>query len=412
MPATITAPGDRALSGFLASRARGISASPTLAVDNLAKELSQKGVDVVGFGAGEPDFDTPAFIKEAAARALEQGMTKYTAVGGLPELRQAIAAKLLRENGLEYSPGEIVVTVGAKHALYEIFQVLCEPGDEVVLPSPYWVSYLEQVRLAGATPVIVPASPANGLKITPDELRRALTSRTKVVLLNSPNNPTGAVYGRDELAALAEVVLTSNAWIVSDEIYESFVYTEEPHVSIASIAPEVKSRTLLVNGFSKRYAMTGWRLGYVAGAKPVVEAITNLQSHSTSNPTTFAQWGAIAALNGPQEPVQQMVEEFRRRRDFLVERLRLLPGVECARPEGAFYVFPRISGIFGRSVDGFAITSSTSFCQAVLQKVQVAMVPGIAFGADEYVRLSYATSFERIQEGMRRLEAFWQRLTG
>ncbi|MBE3577548.1 MAG: pyridoxal phosphate-dependent aminotransferase [Limnochordales bacterium] len=400
----------RTFSAQLAARAANIAPSPTLAVDNLAKEMNRKGIDVIGFGAGEPDFDTPDFIKQAAIEALQRGLTKYTAVGGLPQLKAAIADKLRRENNLVYQPEEIVVTVGAKHALFEIFQVLCEPGDEVILPSPYWVSYLEQIRLAGATPVILPGDPANNLKISAEDLRRALSPRTRAVLLNSPNNPTGAVYSRQELAALANVILESQAWIVSDEIYEAFIYSDEPHVSIASLAPAVKERTLVVNGFSKRYAMTGWRLGYVAGPRSVIEAITNLQSHSTSNPTSFAQAGALAALQGPAEPVRAMVEEFRRRRDFLVEHLRALPHVECALPEGAFYVFPKISGVFGRTVDGIKITSSTTLCQLALEKAQVAMVPGIAFGADEYVRLSYATSFEQIREGVRRLQAFWERL--
>jgi len=397
-------------SAQLAARAANIAPSPTLAVDNLAKEMKRRGIDVVGFGAGEPDFDTPDFIKQAAIEALQRGLTKYTAVGGLPQLKAAIADKMRRENNLVYQPEDIAVTVGAKHALYEIFQVLCEPGDEVVLPSPYWVSYLEQIRLAGATPVVVPGDPANSLKISAEDLRRALSPHTKAVLLNSPNNPTGAVYTRQELEALAQVILDSPAWIVSDEIYEAFIYAAEPHVSIASLSPALQERTLIVNGFSKRYAMTGWRLGYVAGPRPVIEAITNLQSHSTSNPTSFAQAGALAALQGPAEPVQAMVEEFRRRRDFLVARLGELPYVECAVPDGAFYVFPKVSGIFGRCADGVEITSSSSLCQLVLEKAQVAIVPGIAFGTDEYVRLSYATGFEQIREGVARLAAFWERL--
>ncbi|MEW5762174.1 MAG: pyridoxal phosphate-dependent aminotransferase [Bacillota bacterium] len=389
----------------LSERARAISPSPTLAIDARAKEMKANGVRVINFGAGEPDFDTPRHIKEAAVAALAAGMTRYTPVGGIRELKEAISAKFLNDNGLTYSAEEIVVSVGAKHSLYNAIQVLCDVGDEVLIPSPYWVSYVEQVKLAGAVPKLVRASLENGFKLLPDELRAAIGPRTRVLILNTPCNPTGAVYGREELEALAEVALAAGLVIISDEIYEKLVYEGNRHVSIASLAPEVKERTVVINGVSKAYAMTGWRIGYLGAPRDVARAITRLQSHSTSNPTSIAQAAALAALTGPQEPVREMVAAFARRRAYILERLRALPGVACPTPEGAFYVFPNFSAYWGGAYRGRPVNSGTDLAQLLLEEAQVAVVPGVAFGDDNCLRLSYATSRETIGEGLDRIAA-------
>lgn len=395
----------------LAQRTSRVTPSATLAIDALAKKMRAEGVDVIGFGVGEPDFDTPDNVKEAGIKAIRDGFTKYTPAGGTPELKAAVAHKLKRDNGLEYDPSEIVICVGAKHALYNAFQVLIDPGDEVIIPSPYWVSYVDQVRLAGGEAVIIEGTEANGFKVTPDQIRRAITPRTRALVLNSPSNPTGAVYTRDELVAIAEVVLATDILVISDEIYEPFIYTDAGHTSFPSLGPEVKARTVLVHGVSKSHAMTGWRIGYAAGPKPVIAAMEMLQSHSTSNPTSIAQKAAVEALVGPQDAVHAMVKEFARRRDYLVERLRSLPGVTCATPAGAFYVFPNISAAFGKRIGDTVIRSSADFAQALLREAHVALVPGSAFGAEGYVRLSYATSMQQLEEGMNRIAAFWTRLS-
>lgn len=395
----------------LAQRTSRVTPSATLAIDALAKKMRAEGVDVIGFGVGEPDFDTPDNVKEAGIKAIRDGFTKYTPAGGTPELKAAVAHKLKRDNGLEYDPSEIVICVGAKHALYNAFQVLIDPGDEVIIPSPYWVSYVDQVRLAGGEAVIIEGTEANGFKVTPDQIRRAITPRTRALVLNSPSNPTGAVYTRDELVAIAEVVLATDILVISDEIYEPFIYTDAGHTSFPSLGPEVKARTVLVHGVSKSHAMTGWRIGYAAGPKPVIAAMEMLQSHSTSNPTSIAQKAAVEALVGPQDAVHAMVKEFARRRDYLVERLRSLPGVTCATPAGAFYVFPNISAAFGKRIGDTVIRSSADFAQALLREAHVALVPGSAFGTEGYVRLSYATSMQQLEEGMNRIAAFWTRLS-
>ncbi|MGQ9755060.1 MAG: pyridoxal phosphate-dependent aminotransferase [Desulfotomaculales bacterium] len=395
----------------LSGRARAISPSPTLAIDARAKEMKAQGIEVINFGVGEPDFDTPQHIKDAAVAALAAGMTKYTAVGGIKELKEAIAAKFQRDNGLSYTPDEIVVSVGAKHSLYNAIQVLCDEGDEVVIPAPYWVSYVEQVKLAGAVPRIVRTSLADGFKLTPEKLRAAVGPRTRVLILNTPCNPTGAVYGREELEALAEVALAAGLVIVSDEIYEKLVYEGNRHVSIASLAPEVKERTVVINGVSKAYAMTGWRIGYLGAPRDVARAITRLQSHSTSNPTSIAQAAALAALTGSQEPVREMVAAFARRRAYIVERLRALRGVACPTPEGAFYVFPDFSAYWGGAYRGRPVNSGTDLAQLLLEEAQVAVVPGIAFGDDNCIRFSYATSRDVIGEGLNRLARVLEELT-
>jgi len=381
----------------LAPRTASLTPSLTLAIDAKAKKLKAEGVDVCGFGAGEPDFDTPAHIKEAASAALMAGFTKYTPSSGLPELRAAIAEKLQNENGLDYKPNQIIVNCGAKHSCYNAILATCSAGDEVIIPSPCWLSYPEMVKLADATPVLVPTQESNGFKITPDEFRAAMTPATKMIIINSPNNPTGAVYTKEELLALAEVALEEDILMLSDEIYEKITYDHTPHVSLASLGKEIYNLTITINGFSKAYSMTGWRLGYVAAPEPIAAAIDSIQSHSTSNPTAFAQKGAVAALKGDQSFISQMQRAFAERRAFMYEKLTSIPGVTCVQPMGAFYMLPNISS-FG--------LGSVQFCQRLLEEQKVACVPGIAFGSDAHIRLSYACSMENIQKGLDRLAAF------
>ncbi len=390
----------------LSERARNISPSPTLTIDTRAKEMLAAGIEVINFGAGEPDFDTPEHIRAAAREAIERGMTRYTAVDGTPELKQAIIAKLERDNGLRYDPGQIVVSAGAKHALYNAFQVLCQPGDEVVLPAPFWVSYLEQIKLAGAAVRLVQTRPENGFKLTPAELSAALTANTKVLVLNSPSNPTGAVYTRSELEALVPVILDAGLTVIADEIYECLIYDDHEHVSIASLGPEIREQTVLINGVSKAYAMTGWRIGYAAAPQAVARAMTALQGHSTSNPTSIAQAAAVAALNGSQEPTRRMVAEFAVRRRYMLERLLAIPGVTCPQPGGAFYLFPDMRAFWGRRFHGQVVNNATELAALLLDEAQVAVVPGIGFGDDNHIRLSYATDLETIRKGMDRLTAF------
>ncbi|MDQ7791951.1 MAG: pyridoxal phosphate-dependent aminotransferase [Clostridia bacterium] len=394
----------------LARRARGISPSPTLTIDTRAKEMKAAGANVINFGVGEPDFDTPEHIKEVAVSALQAGMTKYTAVSGIIELRRVIAKKLQDENGLSYKPEEIIVSVGAKHSLYNAFQVLCQEGDEVILPEPYWVSYLEQIKLCGARPVLVKTTLENGFKLTPDQLRGAITPRSRLLVLNSPSNPTGAVYSRRELEGLADVILTSGIGVISDEIYEKLVYDGKEHVSIASLDPKLKKRTVVINGVSKAYAMTGWRIGYAAAPLRVTKAMTDLQSHSTSNPTSIAQAAAVSALAGDQEALQEMLRKFAERREYILERLTAIDGVQCSRPGGAFYVFPHVGAFWGKQYRGTEMKSGTDLARLLLEERQVALIPGIAFGDDDYIRLSYATDLETIREGLDRIEAVLKEL--
>lgn len=396
----------------LAERAVNISPSPTLSIDAKAKKMVAGGMDVVNYGVGEPDFDTPGHIKQAAIEAINKGMTKYTAVAGTDQLKNAIIKKFKDDNGLDYQPGQIVVSAGAKHSLYNAFQVLCQEGDEVILPAPYWVSYLEQIKLAGGAPIVIQTRAANGFKLTAEELESAVTPRTKLIILNSPSNPTGGVYTRDDLAALGEVLVKHNIAIISDEIYEKLVYDGLEHVSIASLSPELKDLTVVINGVSKSYAMTGWRIGYAAAPAPVAKAMADLQSHSTSNPTSIAQAASVAALSGTQEPLKEMVAEFKRRRDYMLERVNAIPGLSCGRPGGAFYLFPDMSQYTGRSYNGKIIGGAADLADILLEEAKVALVPGVAFGDDRYFRLSYATSMEKIKEGMDRIETLLSRLKG
>ena len=385
----------------LSSRANSLTPSLSLSVDSKAKAMKSEGLDVCGFGAGEPDFDTPEHIKAAAIAALEAGFTKYTPSSGIPELRQAISEKLEKDNGLSYKPSQIIVSTGAKHSCYNAILATCQPGDEVIIPSPYWLSYPEMVRLGGAEPIFVQTKEENGWKITRDDFENAMTPRTKMIILNSPNNPTGAVYTREEIAGIAEVAAEEEILILSDEIYEKLVYDGHEHVSIASLGNEFYDLTITVNGFSKAYAMTGWRLGYLAAPDPIARAIDSIQSHVTSNPCSFAQKGALAALKGDQQSIVDMRDEFDMRRQYIVERFSKIANVSIVKPNGAFYVLANISKL--------GLTSQ-NFADRLLSKANVSVVPGIAFGDDRTVRFSYATSLDVIKKGMDRFEDFCRTL--
>jgi aspartate aminotransferase len=396
---------------MLADRMKTLAPSPTLAMQAKARAMRAQGIDVISFGAGEPDFDTPARIKAAAVRALEKGQTKYTEVGGVPELRAAVCHKLKRDIGLDYAPDEVTVSCGAKHTLFNIFMALLNPGDEVLVPSPYWVSYPEQVRLLGAVPVAVLTPESTGFDLDPAALRRAVTPRTKMIILDSPGNPTGAVFSAEALAAVGELAVERDLWLVSDECYEALTY-EGRHVSIASLSRDIKARTLVVNTCSKAYAMTGWRIGYAAGPKPVIKAMTDAQSQVTSNPTSIAQWAAVEALSGPQDEVAKMVGEFDRRRRVIIPALNAIPGVSCVMPKGAFYAFPNVSGLFGKRAKSGVLRGSGDVCAFLLDEARIATVAGVDFGSDQHIRLSYATGLESIKEGMSRMAAAVASLQG
>ncbi|AKE65672.1 Aspartate aminotransferase [Microcystis aeruginosa NIES-2549] len=381
----------------LASRVNQVTPSLTLAIDSLAKEMKKNGEDVCSFSAGEPDFDTPIHIKAAAKKALDEGKTRYGPAAGEPGLRKAIAEKLLRDNQLAYNADNIIVTNGGKQSLYNLIMALIEAGDEVIIPAPYWLSYPEMVTLAGGTSVIVNTSLENQYKITPEQLEAAITPKTKLFVLNSPSNPTGIVYTPEEIAALAKIVVEKDILVVSDEIYEKILYDGAIHRSIASLGPEIFQRSIISNGFAKAFSMTGWRVGYIAGPVEIVEAMTNIQGHSTSNVCTFAQYGAIAALESPQDCIEEMVKAFSQRRQYILERVRSLPGLNCPTPNGAFYVFIDISQTGLKSRD---------FCQKLLETQKVAAIPGIAFGADDCIRLSYATDLKTIEKGFDRIDKF------
>jgi aspartate aminotransferase len=367
--------------------------------------MREAGIDVISFSAGEPDFDTPEHIKKAASDALAKGQTKYTPASGLLALRKAVAAKFKKDNGLDYDPAQVVVSCGAKHSLYNVMQAVLEEGDEAIIPAPYWVSYPAMVKCAGATPVIVNTTEKNGLKMTAAELRAAITPRTKCLILCSPSNPTGMVYSAAELKALADVAVEKDLLVISDEIYEKLVFGI-PFASIATARPEMKERTVVVNGASKAYAMTGWRIGYAAGPKEILTAVGRMQSQSTSNATSIAQYASIAALEGDQGCVEKMRVEYAKRRDYIVGRLRKIPGVSCGEPQGAFYVFPNVSALYGKSHEGKVIRGSVAMAETLLEKALIATVPGSGFGADDFIRLSYATSMEKIEKGLDRMEAF------
>ena len=390
----------------LSSSVLALAPSMTVAIDTRAKELQAAGQDIVGLGAGEPDFDTPEHIKEAAIASLRAGKTKYTSPTGIPELKQAIADKLLRENDVSVSPNQVVVTSGVKHAVNNVLQALLNPGDEVLIPAPYWVTYPELVKLYGGVPVFLPTSVETGYKITPAQLEAAVTPRTKLLILCNPSNPTGMVYGRTELEAFADILVRHDVYVLSDEIYEHILYDGRERVSIASLGPKILERTLIVNGLSKAYAMTGWRVGYFAGPANLAKAIGALQSQATHHPANVSQYAAIAALNGGLEFVHMMLGEFTRRRDFVVDSLGAIPGVIVPRPEGAFYALPEVSAFLGRKTpSGKTIAGSLDLSEYLLSEHLLAVVPGVAFGDDRCIRLSYATSLDNLRRAMTRLQA-------
>jgi len=390
----------------LARRLQQIKPSPTLALNAKARALAAQGVDVVGFAAGEPDYDTPAFIKDAAVEALRQGFTKYTATAGIPELRAAVREKFARENGLTYAPEQVLITVGAKQALYNFFQAVLDPGDEVVIFAPYWVSYPDMVRLAGGEPVVVETREEDGWVPSPHALRAALTPRTRAVVFNSPSNPTGAVLSRKDLEALGQVILPHGCLVVSDDIYEPLVYGDTPFCNIVNAVPALQDRTLVVNGFSKSHSMTGWRLGYAAGPVALVAAMTMVQDQSTSNAASMVQKAGLAALGGSGAELREMRAEYLQRRDLVVSALNTMPGIRCRTPEGAFYVMANVKGLLGKSYKGQVLGSALKMSELLLSNFQVAAVPGEPFGAPGYLRLSFVTSREKLQKGLTRIAAF------
>ena len=382
-----------------------IAPSATLAVNNKANELRAQGIDIVNFGVGEPDFQTPANVAAKGIEAIQKGFTKYTPSAGIPELRKAIVAKLKRENGLDYAVGQTMACVGAKQAIFLALQVLTGPGDEVMIPGPYWVSYTEMAKLCDATPVFVETTQDEDFKLTPERLLAAVTPRSKAILLNYPHNPTGCSYTRDELKAIADICLAKDIFIISDEVYEHLIYDGGTHTSVASLSPEIYNITVTTNGVSKAYAMTGWRLGYAAGPQDIIAAMIRIQEHMNTNTSSITQYAAVEALNGQQDSVAAMAQEFRKRRDYMYERLSAMPGVKIRKPPGAFYMFPDVSGLFGKTIRGKKITNDMDLVESILSEGHVAVVPGSGFGSPNNIRLSYATSMERITTGMDRMEA-------
>ncbi len=395
----------------LSNRAKSLKPSPTLAINAKAKSMQAQGIHVISFGAGEPDFDTPENIKQAAKRAIDQGFTKYTPVGGIDELKDAIIEKFKRDGDLTYKRSEILVSCGGKHSFYNLAQAIFDQGDEVITPAPYWVSYPPMVALANATPLIVETTEKNEFKITPEQLKRAITPKTKALIINSPSNPTGSTYTKKEFERIAEIALSNNIFIISDEIYEKIVYDGFEFASIASLSEEMKKKTIIVHGVAKTYAMTGWRIGYTAGSEEIISAMNNIQSQSTSNPTSISQKASVEALAGSQEEVGKMVSAFSQRRNYIVDRLNKIPGVSCYKPMGAFYVFPNFSSHYGKSYQGKKIENSTHLADFFLEVARVAVVPGVEFGADPFQRLSYATSMEDIQKGLNRIEESIKKLS-
>ena len=391
---------------FISKKALAVSPSSTLAIDSKFKAMKAEGIDVVGFGTGEPDFDTPENIKNAAKAALDRGFTKYTPASGTIELKRAICKKFKRDNNLDYEPSQIVVSNGAKHSLMNVFTAICDPGDEVIVPAPFWVSYTEMVRLADGVPVIVQTTEDSGFKLSPEDFERAITPRTRAIIINSPSNPNGMVYSKEDLKALADVALKHGLYIISDEVYEHLVYDGHTHTSIASFGPEYKEATIVVNAVSKTYAMTGWRIGYTACSELLAKAMANIQSHGTSNPNSIAQAAATEALNGDLGAVMEMKKAFIERRNYMFERINAIDGVSCKMPEGAFYIMMNISKLKGRTLYGKKIETSDDFAATFLDKALVAVVPCSGFGNDDFIRWSYATSMESIIKGMDRLEKF------
>jgi len=390
----------------LSKKAMQISPSVTLAITAKTKKMKADGIDVIGFGAGEPDFNTPKNIREAAIKAINDGMTKYTPASGIIELKQAIIQKLKKENDLTYIPSQIIVSSGAKQCLADVFQAILNPGDEVLIGVPYWVSYPELIKLADGTPVYIQTEEINKFKLTIESLNSALTSKSKAIVLNSPNNPTGTVYSREELIQIADFAKINDLIIISDEIYEKLLYGTNPHISIASLSEDAYMRTIVINGVSKAYAMTGWRIGYAAGSTEIIALMSNIQSHTTSNPNSIAQYASVEALSGNQDDVDKMINQFKIRRDYMVDKINSMNNLSCLLPEGSFYVMVNITNVLNKSIDGTIIKDSLTFSEVLLQKEKVAVIPGIAFGVDNFIRLSYATSMENIKNGLDRIARF------
>ncbi|MFD1203918.1 pyridoxal phosphate-dependent aminotransferase [Sporosarcina contaminans] len=386
----------------LSARVSTLTPSTTLAITAKAKEMKESGIDVIGLGAGEPDYNTPENILTAAYNSMKEGKTKYTPSGGLPTLKDAVINKLKRDQDLTYSRKEVMIGIGAKHILYTLFQAILDPGDEVIVPSPYWVSYPEQIKLAGGVPVIVEATAESHFKVTAEQIRNAVTPKTKAVIINSPGNPTGMIYNREELSKIADVCQEADLWIVSDEIYEKLIYGEKRHVSIAQLSKDAKKRTFIINGVSKSHSMTGWRIGYIAGDEEVVGAMTNLASHSTSNPTTTSQYAALEAYNGPQEAVEEMRKDFESRLERIYPQLSAIPGFHVIKPQGAFYLLPEVS----EAVKNTGYDNVDDFAEALLTEAKVAVIPGSGFGSPDTIRLSYATSIDLIEEAIKRIRKF------
>lgn len=387
------------------ARIRNLTPSATVEMAGKIEDFKRNGVDILSFSLGEPDFDTPKNICDAAKRAIDSGYTRYTPAAGIRELREAICGKLRKDNGLDYAPEEIIVTTGAKQALYGSLQAICNPGDEVIVPAPHWVSYLEMVKLSGATPVVVRLEEKNGYQLDIEKIRDSLTEHTRAIIINSPNNPTGAVYSRECLTELGRLSAETGLVIISDDIYEKLVFDGAEFHSVVSLVPECRDNVIVVNGFSKAYAMTGWRIGYAAGPSGVIKAMASLQGHMTSNTNTMTQKACVEALEGPQDSVRHMRQEFGQRRDFIVKRLNSIPGIFCPAVRGAFYVMPNIHSYFGRKYGNRVIGDSADFADLLLEEAHVAVVPGVAFGAPDTIRMTYANSLKNIEEGLNRLEA-------
>ena len=390
----------------LSSIAEAVQASTTMAIDAMFKQMKADGIDVIGFGAGEPDFNTPDHIKEAGIAAIEQNVTRYTPAAGTVELRQAVCDRMKADCGLDYKPSQVIVTSGAKHAVYVALRALVNPGDEVILPAPFWVSYYELIKMVGGVPVIVTATEAEHFKLTPEKLAAAITPKTKALILNNPSNPTGMMYNREELTALADVCVKNDLYVVDDEIYYSLVYDKAEFVSLASLSPEMKELCVIINGVSKSYAMTGWRIGYACANDKVAKAMANYLSHSTGSPCAVSQKASLAALTASQDEVEKMRQAFEERRNYLVERMNSIPGVSCIKPEGAFYVMMNLDQLLGKTLHGVKIENADDFADLFLKKGLVAVVPCTGFGAPNFVRWSYATSMDNIKEGLNRLEKF------
>ncbi len=389
---------------MLSKRAQALKPSPTLAISAKEKALKAQGIDIAGFGAGEPDFDTPEHIKKAAIDAINQGFTKYTPVGGIDQLKDAIIEKFRRDNGLDYGREEVMVSCGGKHSLYNLFQAIFQEGDEVLIPVPYWVSYPSMVELAGATPVFVETEEAENYQVTGELLKRHITPKTKAIILNYPSNPVGSIYDLKNLEEIGKLAVEKGFYIISDEIYEKLAYDEYVHTSIASLDKSFKDRTIIAHGVSKTYSMTGWRIGFTAGSREIISAMSNIQSQSTSNPTSISQKAAVAALSGPQDSIGMMLEQFKKRRDFLVSGFRSLEGISCYNPAGAFYVFPNFNAVLGKTYKGKKIETSTALTALLLEEFHTAVVPGVEFGKEGYLRLSFATSMEVIEKGFKRIK--------